>query len=874
MAQSQKVSQLSPKETYIKSKITDYSPQERDQITVLYFKTADRLHHDYNKTLQEAESHSNNDLVEELKLYFDNRFADYIASILEDYDYYTSKEIAPRISEKLIQLQDFKKFNDEITLLDDDEQEKPIITRKITGKAINIADCPCLAIVDIDIDKKFSEEKRNLIRNELLEKIYQSELNFLFAGNSMVKKITTEKYDVDIFACVDYNESKRCIVLLDSRIKDFEYDTVNKKQQPKQPNQVFKYEKLGKAKIKFDKKKDLSLISQVFQILGFDIELIKYHEQPELDAKASQDVNMTKQQADILINGLNNLIIHNYAAKSEKETTLFKLFSSVNGMKAIADVDLKSVNEAYNKISQIQGLTLIARSIFDRIRIRLSERSCTPHCIEKLFRLTNEEYYKQEYLPNKVKSKDTKSQSGNKSQNDDDIIDLAKISVNNIDLTDQFELADIQTKIGKGENECVEDIISAMTKIMRYIHSDTVTFLFKQYDNLEKKYIFVWNSKSCAQDILNMIPAHFYRKKSKTLWQLAITCNQILLVKKIEFKSEETDVFSMFQGWKYHEHEEINMDLIQPYLDHIKQVISSNDTTVYEYILKWFALIIQHPEQQTRVSMILRGGQGCGKNTFTDVLSELVSGYSLRNITSLTSVTGQFNSILSNKVFIVLNEFTTFSSSIGHVVDKLKSLITDPTLEIRTKFSGSRVEKNLLNFILISNHLDPVHLNQDDRRYLVCQCESKYTKNTSYFNNLFQHINQEDFYDNLITYFHKLDISQFDARIIPMTEAKKEIIDASITDIDRFCIQYFKQLKVRWLCDDAQRYCPDSIKSGSFRLQIHKNYETIRQHHMGVSTPKQPISFLLHKPIQNNFTINTSVSFFAIFAQTWSWRKN
>ncbi|KAA6384453.1 MAG: hypothetical protein EZS28_020018 [Streblomastix strix] len=175
--------------------------------------------------------------------------------------------------------------------------------------------------------------------------------------------------------------------------------------------------------------------------------------------------------------------------------------------------------------------------------------------------------------------------------------------------------------------------------------------------------------------------------------------------------------------------------------------------------------------------MILRGGQGCGKNTFTDVLSELVSGYLLRNITSLTSVTGQFNSILSNRVFIVLNELTTFSSSIGHEVDKLKSLITDPTLEIRTKFSSSRVEKNLLNFILVSNHLDPVHLDQDDRRYL------------------------------------------FDARIIQMTEAKKEIIE----------------LKVGWLCDEALRYCPVSIKPGSFRLQIHKNCETIRQHRMNKS---------------------------------------
>ncbi|KAA6375974.1 MAG: hypothetical protein EZS28_028500 [Streblomastix strix] len=47
-----------------------------------------------------------------------------------------------------------------------------------------------------------------------------------------------------------------------------------------------------------------------------------------------------------------------------------------------------------------------------------------------------------------------------------------------------------------------------------------------------------------------------------------------------------------------------------------------------------------------------------------------------------------------------------------------------------------------------------------------------------------------------------------------MTEAKKEIIE----------------LKVGWLCDEAQRYCPVSIKPGSFRLQIHKNCETIRQH--------------------------------------------
>ncbi|KAA6371284.1 MAG: hypothetical protein EZS28_033190 [Streblomastix strix] len=178
MAQSQKVSQLSPDELDIKSQISKYTPSKVQEIHECYYKLADRLHLDYNKMLQEAESHRNNDSEEEFNLFVVNRLTKQIKEILEGYEYYTSKELIPRISGKLIQLYDFKKFNDEITPLDDDDQqEKLVIARKITGKAINITIYPQLAIVDIDIDKKLSEEERNLIRNEILEKIFQSELN-------------------------------------------------------------------------------------------------------------------------------------------------------------------------------------------------------------------------------------------------------------------------------------------------------------------------------------------------------------------------------------------------------------------------------------------------------------------------------------------------------------------------------------------------------------------------------------------------------------------------------------------------------------------------------------------------------------------------
>ncbi|KAA6376522.1 MAG: hypothetical protein EZS28_027951, partial [Streblomastix strix] len=44
-------------------------------------------------------------------------------------------------------------------------------------------------------------------------------------------------------------------------------------------------------------------------------------------------------------------------------------------------------------------------------------------------------------------------------------------------------------------------------------------------------------------------------------------------------------------------------------------------------------------DDEQKVAILLRGGQGCGKNSFTYLLSELLSGYSLANVDSLTDVT-------------------------------------------------------------------------------------------------------------------------------------------------------------------------------------------------------------------------------------------
>ena len=63
--------------------------------------------------------------------------------------------------------------------------------------------------------------------------------------------------------------------------------------------------------------------------------------------------------------------------------------------------------------------------------------------------------------------------------------------------------------------------------------------------------------------------------------------------------------------------------------------------------MSWLAFIIQNPGIKTETSVILKGLQGIGKNFFTNIVCELLSGYSIKNATDIAELTGDYNSIAS-----------------------------------------------------------------------------------------------------------------------------------------------------------------------------------------------------------------------------------
>ncbi|KAA6392422.1 MAG: hypothetical protein EZS28_012054 [Streblomastix strix] len=176
--------------------------------------------------------------------------------------------------------------------------------------------------------------------------------------------------------------------------------------------------------------------------------------------------------------------------------------------------------------------------------------------------------------------------------------------------------------------------------------------------------------------------------------------------------------------------------------------------------------MIQNPGKKSRAAIILQGGQGIGKNRFTDVIAELTNRYGCPNITNIDKFTGNFNSVVENKMFSVLIVMRNYYSK-KSVATVMKSIISYPTIRINEKNQPRRTAENVMNIIYVSNADSPVQLDTDDRRHLLCACKTVHQ------------VSEE----------HKEDVEYFTQL------TKKQLINGSQTPVDDIIIEHYEQFK-------------------------------------------------------------------------------
>jgi len=116
-------------------------------------------------------------------------------------------------------------------------------------------------------------------------------------------------------------------------------------------------------------------------------------------------------------------------------------------------------------------------------------------------------------------------------------------------------------------------------------------------------------------------------------------------------EESEGEFFNLFRGWLVTPRKG-NCDL---YWNHVHDIICKGKKELYEYVRKWMAQAVQFPQVLPETAIILRGGQGVGKDMFARHFGNLFGQHYLL-VFSMDQVAGRFNGHLANVLLLHANE--------------------------------------------------------------------------------------------------------------------------------------------------------------------------------------------------------------------------
>tara|TARA_R100000353_G_scaffold153266_1_gene111854 strand:+ start:3475 stop:5835 length:2361 start_codon:yes stop_codon:yes gene_type:complete len=225
--------------------------------------------------------------------------------------------------------------------------------------------------------------------------------------------------------------------------------------------------------------------------------------------------------------------------------------------------------------------------------------------------------------------------------------------------------------------------------------------------------------------------------------------------------------------------------------NHIKTLLK-NDEKDYEWFLNWLAHIVKFPHKKTGVCVVFYDKNfGTGKSMLAEQILQKIIGINKMIITSkIEKVFGKFANS-QGKLLCVLNEAS--GKDTFELNDIIKEAITGSNVEMEKKGIDAIQIKDYLNYIITTNNLNCIKLEDGDRRFMVFATSDKLKGDVEYFDKLDLVFNDEiimrKFYEELIN----RDLSKFNASRDRQENKIMEIMKEHNKDIILEFINYWKQ---------------------------------------------------------------------------------
>ena len=205
---------------------------------------------------------------------------------------------------------------------------------------------------------------------------------------------------------------------------------------------------------------------------------------------------------------------------------------------------------------------------------------------------------------------------------------------------------------------------------------------------------------------------------------------------------------------------------VRLFKEHALENICLGDKDLYNWLMGYFAHLIQRPWEKPLTALVFKGDKGVGKNALIDRIGRLFNGHYL-----LTSnkryITSNFNKHLANLILFVLDE--AFWSGDKQAEGILKDLITGNTHLIEHKGREMFSAKNVLRLCIIGNEDWVVPASKDERRYAVFNIGNSRQGDKKYFTKMRRLIDKKGGNRLLMRELLDFDLNSVDVNAAPNT---------------------------------------------------------------------------------------------------------
>jgi Family of unknown function (DUF5906) len=212
------------------------------------------------------------------------------------------------------------------------------------------------------------------------------------------------------------------------------------------------------------------------------------------------------------------------------------------------------------------------------------------------------------------------------------------------------------------------------------------------------------------------------------------------------------------------------------FLEHLAYLLDGDNQGI-EHVLNFLAHLVQKPAHRIGHALLITSrAKGIGKSTLGAIVRKLVGEQNSR-VAQTKDLKSQFDGWLVGKLVVQVDEI--YEAGNWELANKLKPLITEPSVSVNMKYGPQLEIENYARFLLFSNHTAPLDLEEGDRRYFVFESKAQ-PRDQTYYDNLHRFAESHADLEGLYAFLMKRDLSAFNShRSPPLTVAKQSIIEAS-----------------------------------------------------------------------------------------------